>query len=98
MRVILELLRILLIFFLSGAFFSTRLSILYKSMGVSEYMWLGAVAVLILLFLIYRNRWQFSGWYKGEERTKLSQKTTKLLIAISVLLLILPPLIHFTSL
>jgi hypothetical protein len=67
-------------------------------MGVSEYMWLGAVAVLILLFLIYRNRWQFSGWYKGEGRTKLSQKTTKLLIAISVLLLILPPLIHFTSL
>jgi len=97
MRVILELLRILLIFFLSGAFYSTMLSILYKSMGVSEYMWLGTVAVLILLFLIYRNRWQFSGWYKGEGRTKLSQKTTKVLIAVSVLLLILPPLIRYTS-
>ena len=98
MRVILELLRILLIFFLSGAFYSTMLGILYKSMGVSQFEWLGALAVLIILFLIYRNRWQFSGWYKGEGRTKLSQKTTKLLITISVLLLILPPFIHFTNL
>lgn len=98
MRVLLELLRIILIFFISGTFYSTILSIIYKSMGASRFGWIGAVAVLVLLFVIYRNKWQFNGWYKGEEKGKLSQKTTKLLISLSVFLLILPPLIHYLAL
>jgi len=95
MSVFLELLRIILIFLISGEFFSTVLSRIYKSMGVSQFEWFGGLAVLVLLFVTYRNKWQFKGWYKGEGKVILSQKTTKLLISFSVLLLILPPLIHY---
>lgn len=95
MRLFLEVLRIILIFFISGSFYSMVLSIVYKSMGVSRFEWLGAVAVLVILFVIYRNRWQFKGWYKGEEKAVLSQKTTRLLLSFSALLLILPPLIRY---
>lgn len=80
MRILLELLRIILIFLISGSFYSMGLSIVYKSIGVSRFEWIGALAVLVVLFVIYRNRWQFKGWYKGEEKVMLSQKTTKLLL------------------
>ena len=95
MSVLLELIRIILIFFVSGVFYSSVLNTIYKSMGVTQFGWFGALAVLVLLFVTYRNKWQFKGWYKGEGKVILSQKTTKLLISFSVLLLILPPLIDY---
>ena len=98
MRILLELLRNILIFLISGSFYSMGLSIVYKSIGVSRFEWIGALAVLVVLFVIYRNRWQFKGWYKGEEKVMLSQKTTKLLLSFAALLLILPPLLHYFNL
>lgn len=98
MRILLELLRIILIFLISGSFYSMGLSIVYKSIGVSRFEWIGVLAVLVVLFVIYRNRWQFKGWYKGEEKVMLSQKTTKLLLSFAALLLILPPLLHYFNL
>lgn len=98
MRILLELLRIILIFLISGSFYSMGLSIVYKSIGVSRFGWIGALAVLVVLFVIYRNRWQFKGWYKNEEKVMLSQKTTKLLLSFAALLLILPPLLHYFNL
>jgi hypothetical protein len=47
-----------------------------------------AIYYLLLLFVMYRNRWQFSGWYKGNE--KLPKKASAMLVFGAVVLLLLP--------
>lgn len=95
MRVILELIRIILIFGLLGGLFSAILTAFYQSMGVTQYEWFGSLAILLFLFINYRNRWQFTGWVKGKE--KLPRKVNNYLTIISVLLIILPPLLYYFS-
>ncbi|WP_059173133.1 hypothetical protein [Bacillus sp. FJAT-27445] len=95
MRVLLELIRIILIFGLLGGIFSSVLNYFYKSLGVTQYEWFGSLAILLLLFVAYRNKWQFKGWYKGKGREMLPRKTTHFLISFSVLLLIFPPIVVY---
>ncbi|GIO25576.1 hypothetical protein [Ornithinibacillus bavariensis] len=95
MRFILELARIILIFGLLGAIFSSVLKYVYQSFGVIQYEWLGYIAILLLLFVAYRNKWQFSGWYKGKGREKLPQSITNLLVSFSVALLIVPSVFSY---
>jgi len=95
MRVLFELIRIILIFGLLGGFFSFVLSYFYKSLGVTQYEWLGFLAILLLLFVTYRNKWQFKGWYNGEGKEILPRKTTNFLLSFSVLLLIFPPIVDY---
>lgn len=87
MRTILELLRIMVIF----AFF---LGLGWMGMGnvypEKSYSWLGIIGIFILLFVLYRNKWQFKGWYKGKSRRKLPKSATVTLISISALLVISP--------
>lgn len=65
---LLEILRIIFIFAILGVILSGLLNALYIRFEVGTYSWLGGVAILLLLFVLYRNRLQFSGWYKGEGR------------------------------
>jgi len=95
MRVTLELIRIILIFGLLGGIFYSVLNYVYKSLGVTQYEWLGSLAILLLLFITYRNKWQFKGWYNGKGKEKLPQQVTNFLTSISVLLLILPPIVNY---
>ncbi|MFF2588740.1 hypothetical protein ACFVSS_12705 [Peribacillus butanolivorans] len=98
MRVILELIRILLLLGLGGAIISTILIAIYTSIGVNmnQYGWLGSIAILILLFVWYRNKLQFSGWYTGNGREKLPKKVSQVLILCSLLLLVSPPLLSLS--
>ncbi|MDP4085483.1 MAG: hypothetical protein Q8934_12835 [Bacillota bacterium] len=95
MRVILELIRIILIFGFFEGLLYTFLNNVYKSLGVTKYEWIGFLGVLLLLFIIYRNKWQFTGFYNGKEKVKLHPKVTNFLISFSVLLLILPPIVNY---
>ncbi len=97
MRVLLELFRILFIFALAGFFFGAILSALYSKMGIEQekYGWLGSIAILLLLFVLYRNKLQFNGWYKGSERVKLPKVVSQILIFSSIGLLLLPPVLHY---
>nr|WP_295972200.1 hypothetical protein [uncultured Bacillus sp.] len=97
MRILLELIRIILIFGLLGGFFFFVLNYFYKSLGITQYEWLGSLAILLLLFVTYRNKWQFKGWYNGKGKEMLPRKATKVLILFSVLLLIFPPIVDFFS-
>jgi hypothetical protein len=54
--------------------------------------WLAGIAILLIFFVLYRNKLQFSGFNKGEEKIKLSKNVTITLISFSVLLLIGAPL------
>ncbi|MGE7661108.1 MAG: hypothetical protein ACI35J_16995 [Peribacillus sp.] len=98
MRVLFELIRILLLFGIVGALCSVLLENVYQSFGIdyNQYSYFGSVAILILLFVLYRNKLQFSGWYKGKKE-KLPKRVTQVLFLFSIVLLSLPPLLQFMS-
>ena len=91
MRTMLELLRIVVIIGLLGGLGWVVIENIYSINEITQnYSWLGALAILILLFVLYRNKLQFSGWYKGKGRKKLSKKISVTLISLSVVLIITP--------
>ena len=91
MRILLELLRIIFIFGLLGGFGWAIMGNIYSINEATEtYGWLGGIAILLLLFVLYRNKLQFSGWYNGKNKVKLPKIVSLTLIVLSVLLIILP--------
>jgi hypothetical protein len=93
MTTFLELFRIIFIFGLLGGLSWTIVGTFYIQFEVSEnYSFLGGIAIFLILFVLYRNKLQFSGWYKGKGREKLS-KTLSLILILSSLVLIISPLL-----
>ncbi|KGR79845.1 hypothetical protein [Ureibacillus manganicus] len=91
MKTFLELLRILFILGILFALGWVIIGNIYALNDVTEsYSWLGAIAILLLIFVLYRNKLQFSGWYKGKGMVKLPKFVTATLIIISILLIISP--------
>lgn len=91
MRIILELLRIMIIFILLGGLVWAIIGNMYTINEVTEsYSWLGSIALLLLFFVIYRNKLQFSGWYEGKGREKLPKLFSLMLIWFSIVLIISP--------
>ena len=95
MRVLLELIRIILIFGIAGTIISNIVNGIYINIGVNmnQYGWLGSIAILILLFVWYRNKLQFSGWYSGIGKEKLPKMASQILILCSLFLLCAPPVL-----
>jgi hypothetical protein len=93
MRVLLELVRIILLFGFLGSVLGMLFTFIYEFLGVNiaNKEWMVSLSIFILLFVLYRNRWQFSGWYKGKGREKLPKKVTNVLVSGVSLLLILVP-------
>jgi len=54
-----------------------------------------SIAAFILFFVLYRNRLQFSGWYKGSGKEKLPKSLSKWFVFSSFFLLILPAILAF---
>ncbi|RKQ13958.1 hypothetical protein D8M05_14500 [Oceanobacillus bengalensis] len=52
--------------------------------------WLGSIAIILLLFILYRNKLQFSGGYKGKDRKKLPKSVSLTLTVISIIFMIIP--------
>ncbi|UFT98379.1 hypothetical protein KO561_14385 [Radiobacillus kanasensis] len=91
MRAVLELSRIVFILAIFGGIGFSILNAVYEMDEKSApYTWLGAIAILTLLFVLYRNKLQFSGWYKGNNTKKLSKQTSFILIFSSLVLIISP--------
>ena len=95
MKVLLELLRIAFMFVLVGGILSFFINHVYSKLDTNTdiYGWMGGVGILILFFVLYRNKFQFSGWYTAKGREKLPKNVAKLLISSSIFLLILPPIL-----
>ncbi|PGM51076.1 hypothetical protein [Bacillus sp. AFS053548] len=93
---ILEVIRIILIFGLLGALFSTVVSEIYNELGVNltHTGWWCYFGILVLLFVMYRNKIQFSGWYNGKGREKLTKIVTNLLISCSIIMILIPGIIE----
>ncbi|MCR6522388.1 MULTISPECIES: hypothetical protein [Lysinibacillus] len=93
-KIFLELIRIIILFSIIGCVMWGGARLIYTSFDInvdgSYAGWLGGIAIYSLLFVLYRNKLQFSGFYNGPYRQKLSPTTTTIFITISVFLLILP--------
>ncbi|WP_431800452.1 hypothetical protein [Halobacillus andaensis] len=90
-RLILELLRIVLIFGILGSFAWSLVSNLYTwNDRVFQFQWLAALGIYVLLFIFYRNKWQFTGWYRGRGREMLPRNVTVWLSVVSAVLMAAP--------
>ena len=91
MRTLLELIRIVFILGILGALGWAIIGNIYAIDETTEnYSWISAIAIILLLFVLYRNKLQFSGWYKGKGNVKLPKSVSVTLIFSSILLFILP--------
>ncbi|BBH24274.1 hypothetical protein Back11_56190 [Paenibacillus baekrokdamisoli] len=92
MRVILELLRIIIIVVLLWGFSGYLIRKIYSEIDINidKHGWIAMLGIYILIFVLYRNKMQFSGWYKGQGREKLPRGATQLLLSGSILLILLP--------
>ncbi|MEK4084373.1 hypothetical protein [Psychrobacillus sp. FSL K6-1415] len=95
MSVLLELIRIIIMFAIVGSALGYLLKNIYLEMGIhpEKLGSIGFIAIFVLFFVLYRNKLQFSGWYKGKGREKLPRKVSQLLILSSIVLLLIPPVL-----
>ncbi|WP_016993938.1 hypothetical protein [Lysinibacillus boronitolerans] len=91
-KIFLELIRIIILFSIIGCVMWGCVKLIYTSLGInvdgSYAGWLGGIAIYSLLFVLYRNKLQFLGFYNGPYRQKLSPKSTTTLITVSVFFII----------
>ncbi|RRN74060.1 hypothetical protein EI200_03865 [Peribacillus simplex] len=96
LRVILELFRIITIIFVIGMIMGFIINSIYAIFGITVENAAGgrmvAMAIFPLLYVLYKNRLQFSGFYKNGGQVKLSNRTTTFLLCFSVLMLTVAPL------
>lgn len=95
LRFVLELVRILAIFLILGALLSSLAVAIYAALGINldntNGGFLVGGAILIFLFVLYRNKLQFSGFYKGKGMVKLHRKISISLLTCSALMLLTAP-------
>lgn len=95
MRTILELFRILALLALFGIVCSFVTFWIYARFDIpTKYTLLGSIGILILYFVLYRNKLQFSGWYKGKGIKKLPKVISNTLVIIAIVLLLSPLLLN----
>ncbi|GGJ55516.1 hypothetical protein [Virgibacillus salexigens] len=71
------------------AFFEDTTNINYQALiENNSYLFflrcLQALGILGFIYILYRNKYQFSGWYKGKRMQRLSKRTTRVLFSISL--------------
>lgn len=96
MRTLLELIRIIFLFFIVVGIITFVKNLIYLKIGITaeKYAGFGFIAAFLLFFVIYRNKWQFSGWYQGKGKQKLPKKLSKYLVLSAIFLLLLPPVLN----
>ena len=88
---ILELMRLCVLLVLTLVILGGLERILYQLLfGSPIYYGTMGLGNFLLFFVLYRNYFQFKGWYKSEKNVKLSRNLTRSLIAISFVLILIP--------
>jgi hypothetical protein len=97
MRVLLELIRIIVLFIIFGGIIGFLLENLYSAIGTdtNKYGWMVFIAIFSMFFVLYTNKLQFTGWYKGKGGERLSKKVSKIFTFSIVILFLLPPILSF---
>ncbi|WP_098746594.1 hypothetical protein [Paenibacillus sp. EZ-K15] len=97
---ILEMIRMMIIMmFVVAALGSIEHSILGSWIPWKELYFLFLFTGNILWFLVlYRNRLQFSGWYRSSEtQRKLSRNTTRIVMTLGLMLILTPAFITWLT-
>jgi hypothetical protein len=63
--------------------------------GWNGYFYTPAIGNFLVFFVMYRNYWQFKGWYKSEKNQKLKPVWTRSLSITALLLILLPFAVPF---
>ncbi|MFD5019056.1 hypothetical protein ACFWMP_09120 [Paenibacillus sp. NPDC058367] len=88
---ILELLRMCVLLVLTLFILGGVERFIYQSIfGQPMYNWSMALGNLLIFFMLYRNHFQFKGWYKSQKNQKLTILTTRITMVVSLGLIILP--------
>lgn len=58
--------------------------------GWEGYLYSAVAGNILVFFVMYRNYWQFRGWYKSEKNRKLKPAWTWTLCTLALLLILLP--------
>lgn len=94
----LEMIRIAIILIIIGGLLGGLVKLIYSGFGINvddtNGAWLVGTSILIILFVLYRNKLQFSGFYKGEEKVKLPRRVSTILVSSSIIMLIIAPIIN----
>ncbi|KHL92469.1 hypothetical protein QW71_28905 [Paenibacillus sp. IHB B 3415] len=83
---------LILTLFLLGSLEQSIFKMLY---GWTGYMYTAVIGNLLVFFVLYRNYWQFKGWYKSEKNQKLKPVWTRSLSAAALLLILVPFVVPF---
>ncbi len=97
-RVLLEFIRMVFLLIIFYLLLGKTIALIYQKLRTKDSITYGimmVISILILFTVLYRNKLQFSGWYKGNVNEKLSKTLTKWLISIALLILSLPPVLSF---
>lgn len=88
---IVELFRLCVLLMLTLIILAGVERFVYQSIfGQPVYNWSMALGNLMIFFMLYRNHFQFKGWYRSEKNVKLPILTTRIITVISLGLIILP--------
>ncbi|OKP83596.1 hypothetical protein A3842_08800 [Paenibacillus sp. P3E] len=88
---VLEILRMCLLLLLTLGLLGGLEYGLFKLLyGWTIYPGSAAAGNLILFFVLYRNYWQFKGWFKSDKNQRLGRNLTFSLTSLSLLLILLP--------
>jgi len=88
---VLELLRLCILFVLTLLILGWLEKNLYElKFGIEIYYSSMTLGNTLIFLILYRNYFQFKGWYKSEENKKLSKVTTRNLAVLSLILIIIP--------
>ena len=92
MKIILEISRIIIIFLFLGMLLGSIVSNIYTSLNIEseKYGWMAAFAIYILIYVFYKNKLQFSGWYRTKNSKKISKFPFIILCFLSALLFLMP--------
>lgn len=95
-EILFEFIRVLiwLFFLMAILFFPVRK--LYELMGIDieNYWILPSLAILLLVYIIYSNKLQFTGFYRRGAK-KLSTKVIWSIVGVSIILFSIPILIDY---
>ncbi|MCQ2009179.1 MAG: hypothetical protein ABF649_21130 [Bacillus sp. (in: firmicutes)] len=92
----LELFRVLLLVAIFGSLVSSGIVLIYHLMHLSVGGWgylLVFLATLMFIFVLYRNRLQFNGFFLGRQRRSLPEWQTRTLIIIAIFLIVIAPIV-----
>lgn len=89
MRVLFEVARIVCICLLLGAVGFLLVDQLYRNFQTAL-DWLGTIGIFLLIFLLYRNKLQFTGWYRSKKQAAFRKEITLTISILGVVCVLFP--------